>query len=72
MFRTIPAIKVKPWVILKPFAADVWCLIFVLCVIIALLLSFILKLERADDYSCSISALVAVGALSQQGTYLRS
>nr|XP_012233009.1 PREDICTED: uncharacterized protein LOC105678338 [Linepithema humile] len=67
IFRTIPAMKMKPWVLLKPFAADVWCLIFVLVIIIVILLSFILKLERADDYSCSISALVAIAALSQQG-----
>lgn len=59
--------KMKPWIILKPFAADVWWLIVVLVIIIVILLSFILKQERADDYSCSISALVAVGALSQQG-----
>jgi len=42
-------------------------MIVVLVIIIVILLSFILKLERADDYSCSISTLVAVAALSQQG-----
>ncbi|EFN83418.1 hypothetical protein EAI_02237 [Harpegnathos saltator] len=67
MFRTIPAMKMKPWVILKPFAVDTWCTILALVVIIVFVLSFILKLERAGDYSYSISVLVAIAALCQQG-----
>lgn len=70
MFRTIPATKMKPWVILKPFAMDTWCTILALVVIIIFVLSFILKLERASDYSYSVSALVAIAALCQQGTYV--
>lgn len=68
MFRTIPAMKMKPWVILKPFASDTWYTILALVVIIVFIMSFILKFERAEDYSCSVTALVAVAALSQQGT----
>ncbi|XP_011882968.1 PREDICTED: uncharacterized protein LOC105570410 [Vollenhovia emeryi] len=67
MFRTIPAMKVKPWIILKPFAADTWYMIVVIVVVIIIILSCILKLERADDYGCSISALITVAALCQQG-----
>ncbi|KYN18293.1 Glutamate receptor [Trachymyrmex cornetzi] len=67
MFRTIPATKMKPWIILKPFAADTWYSIILIVVITILILSCILKLERADDYGCSISALIAVAALCQQG-----
>lgn len=67
MFRTIPAAKVKPLVIFKPFALDTWCTIFALVIIIVFTLSFILKLEDAGDYSYSVSVLVAVGALCQQG-----
>lgn len=69
MFRTIPAMKIKPWIILKPFAADTWYMIIVIVVIIVLILSFILKLEHASDYGYSISALIAVASLCQQGTY---
>ncbi|XP_014475979.1 PREDICTED: uncharacterized protein LOC106745162 isoform X2 [Dinoponera quadriceps] len=67
MFRTIPAEKMKTWVILKPFALDTWCSILALVVIIIFVLSFILKLEHASDYSYSVSALVAIAALCQQG-----
>ncbi|KAM0727802.1 Ionotropic receptor 75a [Formica fusca] len=67
MFRTIPATKMKPWVILKPFAADTWYMIVVIVVITVLILSFILKLEHASDYGYSISALITVAALCQQG-----
>ncbi|XP_012534656.2 ionotropic receptor 75a [Monomorium pharaonis] len=67
MFRTIPAMKMKPWIILKPFAADTWYMIVVIVVITIFILSCILKLERAEDYSCSISALITVAALCQQG-----
>lgn len=70
MFRTIPAMKMKPWIILKPFAADTWYMIVVMMVITIIILSCILKLERADDYGCSISALITVAALCQQGVYL--
>ncbi|XP_025075693.1 uncharacterized protein LOC105433379 [Pogonomyrmex barbatus] len=69
MFRTIPAMKMKPWIILKPFAADTWYMIIVIVVVTILILSCILKLERANDYGCSISALITVAALCQQGTY---
>lgn len=71
MFRTIPAMKMKPWIILKPFAADTWYMIIVIVVITIIILSCILKLERADDYSCSISALITVAALCQQGIISR-
>ncbi|KAL6258658.1 hypothetical protein P5V15_010611 [Pogonomyrmex californicus] len=67
MFRTIPAMKMKPWIILKPFAADTWYMIIVIVVVTILILSCILKLERANDYGCSISALITVAALCQQG-----
>lgn len=67
MFRTIPAMKMKPWIILKPFAEDTWYMIVVIVVITVVILSCILKLERADDYGCSISALITVAALCQQG-----
>ncbi|XP_077270565.1 ionotropic receptor 75a-like [Temnothorax americanus] len=67
MFRTIPATKIKPWIMLKPFAANTWYIIIVIVVVTILILSCILKLERADDCSCSISALIAVAALCQQG-----
>ncbi|XP_011262095.1 uncharacterized protein LOC105254854 [Camponotus floridanus] len=67
MFRTIPAMKIKSWIILKPFAANTWYMIIVIVVIIVLILSFILKLEHASDYGYSISALIAVAALCQQG-----
>lgn len=69
MFRTIPAMKMKPWIILKPFAADTWYMIIVIVVVIILILSFTLRLEHASDYSYSISALITVAALCQQGTY---
>lgn len=69
MFRTIPAMKMKPWIILKPFAADTWCMIVVIVVITILILSFILKLEHANDYGYSISALITIAALCQQGIY---
>lgn len=71
MFRTIPATKMRPWVILKPFALDTWCTILALVVVIMFVLSCILKLERADDYSYSVSALVAVAALCQQGACVK-
>lgn len=71
MFRTIPATKVKPLVIFKPFAVDTWCTILLLVVIIVFVLSFILKLERAGDYSYSISVLVAIGSLCQQGMLIK-
>ncbi|XP_024877158.1 uncharacterized protein LOC112458015 [Temnothorax curvispinosus] len=67
MFRTIPATKIKPWIMLKPFAANTWYMIIVIVVVTILILSCILKLERAEDCSCSISALIAVAALCQQG-----
>ncbi|CAL1678009.1 unnamed protein product [Lasius platythorax] len=67
MFRTIPAMKMKPWIILKPFAADTWYMIVVIVVITVLILSFILKLEHVSEYGYSISALITVGALCQQG-----
>ncbi|XP_071565025.1 ionotropic receptor 75a-like isoform X2 [Temnothorax nylanderi] len=67
MFRTIPATKMKPWIILKPFAADTWYMIIVMVMVAILILSCILKLERANDYGCSISALITVAALCQQG-----
>lgn len=67
MFRTIPAMKMKPWIILKPFAADTWYMIVVMVAITVLILSCILKLERADDYGYSISALITIAALCQQG-----
>jgi len=70
MFRTIPATKMKPWIILKPFAVDTWYMIIVIVMITILILSFILKLERAEDYGCSISALITVAALCQQGDLL--
>lgn len=68
MFRTEPAMKVKPWIMLKPFAEDTWYMIIVMVVITILILTCILKLERADDNGYSISALIAVAALCQQGT----
>lgn len=64
--------KMKPWIILKPFAANTWYMIAVMVVITILILSCILKLERADDNGCSISALITVAALCQQGTYNRN
>lgn len=69
MFRTIPAMKMKPWIILKPFAADTWYMIVVIVVITILILSCILKLERAEDHGYSISTLITVAALCQQGNY---
>lgn len=69
MFRTIPATKMKAWVILKPFAADSWYVILAMVVIITFIMSSTWTLERAAEYDgCSISVLVAVAALCQQGT----
>ncbi|KAL0105247.1 hypothetical protein PUN28_016715 [Cardiocondyla obscurior] len=67
MFRTIPAMKMKPWIMLKPFASDTWYMIVVYMVITIVILSCILKLERFDDYDYSISALITIAALCQQG-----
>jgi len=46
MFRTIPAMKMKPWIILKPFAADTWYMIVVIVVMLMLCVLVVDNLGR--------------------------
>lgn len=59
--------KMKPWVILKPFAADTWYMLIVIIIITIVILSLILRLEHNDERDCSIPALITVATLCQQG-----
>lgn len=71
MFLTVPSLKMDINIIVRPFARNVWYMIFLLIVVIIFVLWTILKVEKDvvdSDYGSTV--LIIFAAMCQQGTPL--